>query len=223
MVCRPCGSCGRSLESCDSSTACWTVRRIDVAAPRDVLLEVVEKRNDSCGTNATARCNCGQRYIAHVAAVDGDAAGPHVVHAGDEADQRRLAVPVGPTMASVVPGRHIDGDIAEHSPVEVAEADVVERDASPYRRKRLHARGIDDYRPPGQHLLYALHRCGCLLVQVERPAEVDHRHRQKHDVAVELHELPERDRTGLDLQRADVDYDDGADTDEHRQQGPERH
>ena len=53
----------------------------------------------------------------------------------------------------------------------------------------VHARRVGDGGLAGQHLLDALHRGGGLLVHVQRPAEVHHRHREQHDVAVELHEL----------------------------------
>ena len=182
----PRGSCGRSFDELrelrqPARRAPRRRRRPRRRSPRSVA----EKRNDSCGTNATDAVQLLERDLAHVHAVDGDAARADVVDARDEVDERRLAGAGGADDGERRAGRHVERDVVQDGTVEVAEAHALEARWLPRTsRQRLHARRVGDGGLAGQHLLDALHRRRGLLVHVQRPAEVHHRHREQDDVAL---------------------------------------
>ncbi len=192
-------------------------RRVGVAAPGNVPFEGGREQEGLLRHERDRPVELRERDLADVVAVDRDAAGADVVDADDEVDECRLAGARRADDGQRGAGRYIDCDVVEHRAVEVAETYVLKTDATADLRQGVHARRISDGGLASEHFFDALHGSGGLLVQVEGPAEVHHRHREKDDVEIELHEVAQRDGAGLHVERADVEDDDRAEADEDDQ------
>ncbi len=143
--------------------------------------------------------------IAHVAAVDGDAAAGYVVEAGDEVDQARLAGTGGAQESYGLPRLGHEVDMAEDRVVAVAavaETDILEGDAPAGNEACQCARLVADLRFAAENFLDAHGGSFGAGDAHEQHAHHHQRHERLHQVVDEGDDLADLHAAGADLDAA---------------------
>ena len=133
---------------CASRAASSTSSSLGVpAAVADVVADGVVEQHGVLRHHADGGAQGFLRHVAHVLAVDQDAAAGHVVEAEQQPRDRGLAGARGADDRHRLAGRHLEGHALEDRACRlVGEADVLEADACRRDRKRPGVRPVDDLR-----------------------------------------------------------------------------